>query len=511
MTLVLNTDDCYRHPKKRDTALFKNKEVSVYSDAFDSLLGYYAFDYNAEDKKSFTSICDRLLEDSDRRRKGDFYTPTIWVDEAHKMLTENLGSTWKDDYMVWDCACGTLNLTRDYKFFDLYCSTIIESDLKIGNKYNQEAGSKFQYDFLNDDVVLFNELLEKVKNGYKLSKKDFFNSQLWYKAPDLINGMLSGKKMLFFINPPYGTATNRNETSKGDISLTKINKIMLREGVGASAQQLYAQFLYNIDIIKHLFNLDVSITIFSPTIWLTGGMGIGLRKVLKNDFSFVDGMLFQASHFADVKSNWGISFTIFKYLKSDFNSFNILLKDMNEQGIYQIGTKKIYNLDDTNSMSNWLRKEVKGIKAFDAPQMKGALTWNREINRGRLINNSYGYLVVGGNNTYQNNQMVIILSSCYNTANGVSIIKENLFKCCVAFAARRLITGKYVNWINDKDEYMLPDIKHNNYNKFESDSLVYCLFNTASNQSSLRHIEYNNQNWNIANHFFFMSIDEMNS
>ena len=47
-----------------------------------------------------------------------------------------------------------MNLTRDYKFKELYCSTIEESDLKTAEqmKYNPEA-VKFQYDFLNDGIV----------------------------------------------------------------------------------------------------------------------------------------------------------------------------------------------------------------------------------------------------------------------------------------------------------------------------------------------------------------------
>ena len=303
MTLVLNTDDCFRHPKKKDIAIFKNKEVSVHADAFDALLGYYSFNYNAEDKKSFTGICDRLLEDSDRRRKGDFYTPTIWVDEAHKTISDNLGCIWKEDYMVWDCACGTLNLTRDYKFTDLYCSTISDSDLKIGAKYNSETQSKFQYDFLNDDVILFNELQKKLNKRHKLNEKDFFASELWYKAPSLISGMLSGKKLLFFINPPYGTSTNRDETSKKHIALTEMNKLMLSEHIGACSQQLFAQFLYRIYTLKKLFSIDVSIGIYAKSTYMTSTSFKKFRAVFLKDFTHINGMLFQASQFADVSGS----------------------------------------------------------------------------------------------------------------------------------------------------------------------------------------------------------------
>ena len=46
------------------------------------------------------------------------------------------------------------------------------------------------------------------------------------------------------MNPPYGTACNRDKTSKRDIAVTAINKIMKNDGMGSASQQLYAQFIY---------------------------------------------------------------------------------------------------------------------------------------------------------------------------------------------------------------------------------------------------------------------------
>lgn len=509
MELVLDSDDVFIHPKKKGKAKFKGVDIDVHVENFLAFTGRYTFNFNAEEKKRFTEICDQLIEESDRRFHGDFYTPTIWVDEAHKMLNENLGYDWKEQYMVWDCAAGTHNLTRDYKFFDLYASSLHQHDLEIGRKFNQEAEAKFQYDFLNDDVDTFDILRQQVKMGYVLSERDFYGTKIWEKAPSLIRGLLKGKKLLFFINPPYGTSTNRGETHKGGMSETAINKLMLKNNIGASAQQLYAQFLYRIQELNNVFNSDIVIGLFSPTIWLTGGMAKGLRREFLNEFQYKTGMLFQASHFADVKSNWGIAFTLFKSGGVNDSSFNLELKNLSENGIIHVGHKTLYNLDDSVSLSTWLRDEVKKLKTFDSPQMRGALNWNPNPNRGRLTENALGYLVVGGNNTYQNNQMVILLSSCYNTANGISVMEENYKKCFSAFTARRLITGGIVNWTNDKDEYMLPSTLHPLYRQWENDSIIYGLFNTASNQSALRGIDYNKDSWNILNHFFFMSKQEM--
>jgi len=70
--------------------------------------------------------------------------------------------------------------------------------------YNPEA-VKFQYDFLNDGIV----------DG----KIDIESDT---KLPEgLKRALLKGKKMIVFMNRPYGTATEFNESSKKDVSSTK--------------------------------------------------------------------------------------------------------------------------------------------------------------------------------------------------------------------------------------------------------------------------------------------------
>ena len=210
MDLMLNPRDAYIHPKKKNILVLSDRtEVAVNRSVFDSFFNHYTREnYSISEKERLTEVADRLIEDTERRRKGEFYTPTIWVNEAHKMITEQFGETWRDDFVVWDCAWGTGNLTRDYKFKELYCSTLNEGDLEIGKKYNVPGtsyntyGAKFQYDFLNDDVEFFEEL-KKVKEdkGY-LEEKDFVGSKLYSVAPGLIRSLLDGKKLMFLINPP---------------------------------------------------------------------------------------------------------------------------------------------------------------------------------------------------------------------------------------------------------------------------------------------------------------------
>ena len=251
--------------------------VTCMAGGFNQFKALYRFrKYANKEIKEITAITDRLIEDSDRRRKGDFYTPTIWVDEAHKLLTKNLGENWKDEYMVWDCAWGTGNLTRDYRFEDLYCSTLQEEDLVVGERYNRNA-CKFQYDFLNDDVYEFEQVKEAARyKQWDLVETILVNTKLYKSAQGIIDGLMGNngkprKKLLFLINPPYGTANSRNEISrntgsKSGMALTKINEIMSEEKIGKCSQQLYAQFMYRIPLIKRLFRAHVSIGMFTPSL-----------------------------------------------------------------------------------------------------------------------------------------------------------------------------------------------------------------------------------------------------
>lgn len=513
MQLLLNSDECFLHGKKKDTAIFGKNHVPVNADAFRSFTNFYEFNYTMEEKRVFTAIADRLIEDTDRRRKGDFYTPTIWVDESHKLLAENLGDNWKDEYIVWDCAAGTKNLTRDYKFKRLYSSTLEEHDLVISSKYNTDEGYNwaFQYDFLNDDVELFEKLREKKKSGQPLTEQDFEGSILYYKAPGLVRGMLSGQKVLFFINPPYGTSgemasASTGKEKKSNIAMTKVNVLMKENKIGASSQQLYAQFIYRILKLHGLFENEVKLGLFSPTLFMTGEQFEGLRKVsLKN--KFIDGFFFQASEFADVKSNWCISFTLWG--EGGTNKHNLKVLFLDADGVKQITSKTLYNLNKKEKASVWVNSLTEGIKAeIETFTMSNAIKITGSS--CKIPKNVLAHGFCNVNNIESNDLFVTILPSKSKWhVSYFPIVSENFMRFISYYTARKLITGQYATWINGKDEYMIPNTEHELYKQWEQDCIVYSLFNTSSNQSSLRGIDYNDKKWDIYNHFFFMSRQEI--
>ena len=166
--------------------------------------------------------------------------------------------------------------------------------------------------------------------------------------------------------------------------------------------------------------------------------------------------------------------------------------------------KILYNMDGKPSCSSWLREPLSG-KTQDAPQLSNAITCKQE-GRGKVHANSFGYMQNNGNSPYYNAQFVSLFSGNFSGANGCSVTAENFDRAVATFVARKTIKA---NWINCKDEYMAPDVTQDGYEKWNNDAIVYSLFHSSSNQSSLRNINYKGKTWNIENQWFWMSSDEL--
>jgi len=170
------------------------------------------------------------------------------------------------------------------------------------------------------------------------------------------------------------------------------------------------------------------------------------------------------------------------------------------------GTKTIYNIDNGIDASKWVREEIKDKKSDrDLPKLSSALGVKQK-GYSKLCEGAFGYFFNAGNNCYYNGTNVALFSSAFSNKSGLSIIPENLHKVVAMFSARKLIT---TTWLNQKDEYFAPNESHSEFQQFIYDSFVYSLFNSSSQQSSLRQVTYKDQLWDIKNEFFWMSKEEM--
>ena len=119
----------------------------------------------------------------------------------------------------------------------------------------------------------------------------------------LIAASKQNKRVVFYTNPPYGTANNFGKfgTSKASIARSKINLIMKNNGCGKASQQLYAQFMYRTMKIIKDFNLKNSyICFFTNARFLTGAdYWEKFNNQFFSQFTLVKGNIFSAGEFSD--------------------------------------------------------------------------------------------------------------------------------------------------------------------------------------------------------------------
>lgn len=474
---ITDHENYYLHPSKKNMLVAERLgNVMVNGDVYNALMNTFAKTTSPKEKARLAALSDRLIEDTNRRRKGEFYTPTIWVDKSHSMIAANLGENWTDDYICWDCCAGTKNLTRDLKFKELYSSTLEHAELEISKNYNPEATS-FRYDFLNDDF-------KRVSDGGKIPN-------------GLMDAILNNKKILFYINPPYGRAGAVGGVEKGS-TFTKVNDYMSKDRIEGS--ELIKQFLWRIIDIKRKFNLtNVSIAAFTKPSWLIKDRSESFRKLFLDHFNFVNGIMFCASEFADVSSAWGITFNIWNSGKSiDKNNFiHILCKSENDE-IVNVGTKDLYNFDDLDiiTTSDFVTRNLPKKKHVEGRVLcKNIKKWEF-VFRDTKVYDDYLCNIHVHANDISNNGWTAITNVPSESGNDKNLTKSNIFESCIVHTIR---TNTEASWINDKDMY---NMNVNIPDEFKYDCFVNSIFGNYC-------CGYNVDGHKLKNEFFWMSNQEM--
>jgi hypothetical protein len=180
---------------------------------------------------------DLLVPQDIRERKGAFFTPRIWVELSQKYLTDYLGDSWQDEYLIWDCAGGTGNLLAGLtNKYNIYASTLDQADINVIHERIEHGANLlkinvFQFDFLNDEFL-------PISKGGKIPDNLY----------DIISKEAKRKKLVVYINPPYAeatttkTVTGTGENKSGVTTEFKINDI-LKPKIGAATNEIFALFM----------------------------------------------------------------------------------------------------------------------------------------------------------------------------------------------------------------------------------------------------------------------------
>ena len=425
---------------------------------------------------------DRFIDDKERRSKGQFYTPKLFADYAHKMISEVLGNNWKDEYVVWDNCCGTKNLTRDYKFKELYCSTLEKAELDISAQFNPEAES-FVFDFLNEPIAGRESLTgvydDKLPKGLK-------------------DALLENKPIVFLLNPPYSCNGNMFGEGKGN-NQTSVYSIMTKNKINGR-NELHNQFLYRIILLKQHFNLtNCHIALFCKPSFLTKPSYNKFREEFLKNFKYDIGILFNAGNFAQVSAKWGISFNIWSSgEQQDKNNFVHTLVKVDDGEIKKAGEKILYNLDNKKGLMEWVYNGKQEKRTILFPSFKSRPIDLFEGKTGKITSDTISVIYDSMNGVGSSNIFYV-----GNGGGRFPITKSNFEKAVQAYFIK---TARPSGWEYDKDELSSPSMQNN---IFTNDCIVYTLFGCAN--ISLRNVNYHDKLWDIKNEFFWMSKSEIES
>ena len=445
-----------------------------------------------EEMASIIERKDRLVVMQLRRTTGEFFTPLPYCSLAHQYLAESIHDEYEgqgphhsmyDTHNWFDPCCGSGNLTIDCPpnmLGKLFMSTLNQEDIDVIHNSGQNPNAVvFRFDFLNDGEEKF--------------------------PVELREALVDGKPWIFILNPPYAAGTDMKAATgelgagKAGCSKTATGDRMRALKMGSACQNPMGQFVFRIKELSEKHDLKSNIGLFSVAILWTGSGLAEFRSSLRERFSPVGGFCFHCSEFQGTSGNWPIVFTHWDTRTSD----DEVVVDILDGPDTVTGQKTLASADAP--LSKWVdRPKNTEIR----PAMNGALgiVERDSVSLDRLVQDGIGYLYQTANDVQHCGATCNVVSGPHESGHGWSITTSNFHDSMVCFAVKKLATQ---SWMNDRDEFSVPDITHPDYEQFALDAIVWSLFHGSNQTSSLGNIQYKGVNYDIPNHFFFMSPAEM--
>lgn len=434
----------------------------------------------------------------ERRIKGAYNTPLHLVDRAYDLLAQVLGRHWQKNYIVWDMCCGVGNLeVRHARHRQIYMSTLDQADLDVMTaSHTCVAATKFQYDYLNDDVT------DSGAIDYTLSAK--MPRALQQAIADAKAGKKGAKKILVLINPPYAEAMNVDNTSasngrhaqaKQGVASTRIGASM--EGLGYAARELFVQFLVRIQ--RELPGAVVAM--FSTLKYVNAPNFSGFRK--QWSAKYLGGFIVHSQAFDGLKGNFPIGFLVWDTSKNE-SAKSITTQVLDKEG-HALGEKVFYLKENCAPLSGWIVRPRSNQQ--DALPLKNALTPTtsvKDVRGDKWADGAIGSMICFGNDMQHASTGTALLSSGYGNAGAFFVTEENFRQAAIVFAVRLLVPH---TWINHNDQFLQPAAPLPE--EFRADCLIYMLFAGKNLSAGANGLEWNGRQWSLTNHFIPYTKEEV--
>lgn len=434
---------------------------------------------------------DSLIPLDERSFKGAFYTPLNVVDKAYDKLTETLGNNWQKEYIVWDMCCGVGNLeVKHSNPRNIYMSTLDTADIDVMLATKTcVAASRFQYDYLNDDITDFGNIDYNLTNKIPQGLRDAIKQQ---------------KKILVLINPPYGEAGSSDTISSGgehktNIANTKIASFMT--GYGYAKRELFTQFIARITIEIP----TATIAMFSKLKYVNAPNFEDFRQIWNSQY--LGGFVVHSKSFEGLKGDFPIGFLIWKTGIQPRKPITDIVTEVLDKNTNPIGEKLFFNVPSNYFLSEWFKRPRSNN--VDALPLKNAIvpaTVTKDLRGSKWSDGAIGSMLSNSNMLQNAGKLTAIFSSGFGSAGAFFINAENLGQSAVTFSVRRLIKP---TWLNDRDQFLQPSQPLSD--EFKNDCLVWMLFNGSNLTASANDLEWGGKKWSIVNHFIPFTEIEVNS
>ncbi len=428
---------------------------------------------------------DSLIPVDERSFKGAYYTPLHVVDKAYDKLTEVLGDNWQQEYIVWDMCCGVGNLeVKHSNPRNIYMSTLDAPDINVMRATKTcVAATKFQYDYLNDDIT------DDGKIDYSITNK----------IPEALQQVIkSGKKILVLINPPYAEAgSTLGKEGKDNVAKTKYGEVGMT-GYGKASQELFTQFATR--IAKEI--PQATLAMFSKLKYVNAPNFEEFRK--QWDADYLGGFIVHSKSFEGLKGNFPIGFLVWRTSHGDghLSQISKITVDVLDKEARPIGEKVFYNLPSSTYLNLWVQRPKPNDT--EVVPLKSAVTpTTSKVRLSKWSDGAIGYFWVKASDM-QNVNQTVLFSSVYSQGDGFYVNADNLLKTAIILTVRRIVKP---TWQNDRDQFLQPTGELTD--EFKNDCLIWMLFNGSNLTASANDLEWNDKKWSIVNHFIPFTEEEV--
>ncbi len=470
----------------------KSRTLKVLMKDYEYFWGIYDYVDSQETINGIHAKLDRLTDENQRRFEGEFYTPLILATKATHYISDVLGNNWykSGKYRVWDMAAGTGNLEYNlpqeaYKY--LYMSTLHASEADHLSKVFRDA-TCFQYDYLNDDVE------------YLLTKDNLPFEPNW-KLPKKLRDDLKDESItwLVYINPPFATAQDaKQKKSKTGISKTKVEILMNKEEIGHAKRELFAQFMFRISLEMPK---KTYLGMFSTLKYVNAPDSVEYRNKYFNH-KYEKGFLFHSKCFQGVVGNFPIAFIVWNLSKKSESKI-IKIDIANDQGI-NIGVKNLRLIEKKDVINNWFERPKNSNDYILPPLSNGIKVKDDNTDSRHRARPDFLASICSKGNDFQNSKYVVILSSPSVSAGAFTVNQDNFEHAVTLHAVRKIPKS---TWLNDRNQFLVP---HKEPTKeFINDCIIWSLFSSSNQTTSLSNIKYLGKTYNIINNFYPFLIRDL--